>query len=116
MEEIKSSALITFTGTAPSHWLRYVDDTSVTTRTGEVEAFTEHIKAVDNNIRFTREDVRGDSLPFLDCAVHFEEDRSPNIEVKRKPKHREQYSTITPHWTQVGGYQNPKPAGWDHAH
>ena len=28
-----------------------------------------------------QEDVRVDSLPFLDCAVHTEEDRSINIEV-----------------------------------
>lgn len=27
MEKVESRALITFTGTAPSHWLRYVDDT-----------------------------------------------------------------------------------------
>ena len=104
MEEVESSALITFTGTAPSHWLRYVDDTSVTTRTGEVEAFTEHIKAVDNNIRFTREDVRGDSLPFLDGAVHIEENKSLHIEVNRKTTNREQYSILD--------YHPPLNTGW----
>ena len=40
MEEVESRALITFTGTTASHWFRYVEDTWVTIRTGEVEAFT----------------------------------------------------------------------------
>ena len=47
MEEVANRALINFTGTAPSHWFRYVDDTWVKIRTNEVEAFTEHINAVD---------------------------------------------------------------------
>ena len=37
------------------------------------------------------EDVRGDSLPFVDCAVHTEEDRSLNLEVYRKPTRTDQY-------------------------
>ena len=60
----------------------------VNIRANEVETFTEPIHAVDNNIKFPLEDVRGHSLPFLDCAVHTEEDRSLNIEVYRKPTHR----------------------------
>ena len=43
-------------------------------RTREVEAFTEQINAVDNNIEFTKEDVKGDSLPLLDCAIPIEEE------------------------------------------
>ena len=57
----------------------YVDDTWVKIRAREVEAFTEHINAVDNNIKSIGGDVRGGCLPFLDCAVHTEEDRSLNI-------------------------------------
>ena len=41
-----------------------------------------------NNIKFKHEDVREDSLPFLDWAVHTEENRSLNSEVNRKPTHR----------------------------
>ena len=70
MEEVESRAL---TGTTPSHWFRYVDDTRVKLSTREVEAFKEHMNAVDNNIKFTRGDVRADCLHFLDCAVHTEE-------------------------------------------
>ena len=61
-----------------------------------METFTERINAVDNN-KFTQEDVRGDSLPFLDCALHTEEDRSFNIEVYRKPSHTDQYLMFNSH-------------------
>ena len=90
MEEVESRALITFTWTAPSHWFRYVDDTWVKIRAREVEAFPEHIDAVDNN-KFTREHVSVDSLPFLDCAAYTEEERSLNIGVYRKPSQTYQY-------------------------
>ena len=54
MEEVESRVLITFTRIAPSHWFRYVDVTSVKIRAREVEAFTEDINTVDDNIKFTR--------------------------------------------------------------
>ena len=81
MEEVESRALITCTWTAPSHRFRYVGYTWVKIRGREVEAVAEHINAVESNIKFTWEDVRGDSLPFMDCAVHTEEDSSLNFEV-----------------------------------
>ena len=49
MEEVESRALIAVTETAPSHWFMYVNDTWVKFR---VKAFTVHIHAVDNNIKF----------------------------------------------------------------
>ncbi|KAF0037384.1 hypothetical protein F2P81_010258 [Scophthalmus maximus] len=36
---------------------------------------TYNIYSVDRNIKFTREDVSNNSLPFLDCATHIEENR-----------------------------------------
>ena len=65
--------MITFRGTALSYWFRYVVDTWVKIRTREVEAVTEHITAVDSNIKLIQEDVRGDGLPFMDSAVHTED-------------------------------------------
>ena len=63
-----------------------------------MEAFTEHINAVDSNINFTQEDVRGcHSLPLLDCAVHIVEGRSLNIEVYRKSIHRSIFAFDTHH-------------------
>uniref|UniRef100_UPI0009B3C823 LOW QUALITY PROTEIN: uncharacterized protein LOC109967683 n=1 Tax=Monopterus albus TaxID=43700 RepID=UPI0009B3C823 len=97
MEEIEKKALASFTGTAPSHWFRYVDDAWVKIRTQEVEAFTKHINLVDNNIKFTREDARDDCLAFLDCAVHLGGERSLQVEVYRKPTHTDQYLLFDSH-------------------
>eukprot|EP00066_Takifugu_rubripes_P012215 XP_011601481.1 PREDICTED: uncharacterized protein K02A2.6-like [Takifugu rubripes] len=90
-------ALTSFIGTAPSHWYRYVDDRWIKIRTVEVEAFIEHINTVDKNITFTREDVRGSSLSFLDCAVHIEVDSSLNIKIYRKPTNTDQYLLVDSH-------------------
>ena len=77
------------------------------------EQLVPSILAVDNDIKFTREDVRGDGLSFLDCALHNEDDRSLNIEVYRKPTHRLILAVqlSLPTGAQAGGYQNPKPLG-----
>ena len=62
-----------------------------------MEAFPELINVVDSNIQFRREDVRGDSLPLLGCAVHTEEDISLSIELYRKPTHTDQYLPFDSH-------------------
>lgn len=80
MLKVKTSALVCFEGIAPSLWFRYMNDPSVEIRTEEVEAFMDHINTVDSNIKLIREDVKGHSLVFLDCAVHIEHDRRLNIE------------------------------------
>lgn len=50
----------------------------------KVEAVTEHVNAVHNNNKVTQENVSGDILTFLDCAVHIGENRSLNTEVYTK--------------------------------
>ncbi len=97
MEEVEHKALNSFRGTAPSHWFRYVDDTWVKIKTQEVQAFTEHINSVDKNIKFTREDVEDNGLPFLDCDVHIGEDGSLHIGVYRKATHTDQYLFFDSH-------------------
>ncbi|XP_065326070.1 uncharacterized protein LOC135932513 [Pelmatolapia mariae] len=97
MEEVERKALGSFKGRVPSHWYRYVDDTWVKIKTQEVESFTAHINAVDKNIKFTREDTKDNCLPFLDCAVHIEENGNLNIEVYRKPTHTDQYLLFDSH-------------------
>ena len=47
--EVESRAFVTFTGSVLSHWLRCLRDTWIKIRTRELEAFREHIYAVDNN-------------------------------------------------------------------
>ncbi|XP_060756448.1 uncharacterized protein LOC132867510 [Neoarius graeffei] len=49
------------------------------------------------NINFTREDVSGNNLAFLDCDVHIRQDRSLSIEVYRKPTHTDQYLLFDSH-------------------
>ncbi|KAL3978929.1 G2/M phase-specific E3 ubiquitin-protein ligase [Sarotherodon galilaeus] len=75
----------------------HVDNTWVKIKTQEVESFTAHINAVDKNIKFTREDTKDNCLPFLDCAVHIEENGNLNIEVYRKPTHTDQYLLFDSH-------------------
>lgn len=74
-----------------------MDNKWVKIKTQEVEAFAEHINSVDRNIRFTREDVKDNQLPFLDCDVHIGVDRSLHIGVYRKPTHTDQYLLFDSH-------------------
>ncbi|XP_041430610.1 LOW QUALITY PROTEIN: uncharacterized protein LOC121397622 [Xenopus laevis] len=97
MEEVERRALLTFQGTTPTHWFRYVDDTWVTIRSNEVAAFTEHINSVDNNIKFTREDVHENKLAFLDCLICIQEGGNLKTEVYRKPTHTDQYLLFDSH-------------------
>ncbi|TWW62451.1 LIM zinc-binding domain-containing [Takifugu flavidus] len=52
MEKVESQALTSFTGTAPSHWFRYVDDTWVKIQTQELEAFSDHLNKTDEHVKF----------------------------------------------------------------
>ena len=67
----------------PTHWFRYVDDTWVKI------TFTNYINTVDPNIKFTREDAKGNQLAFLDCAVIMGSNSS--FEIYRKLMHSDQY-------------------------
>ncbi|TWW56115.1 hypothetical protein D4764_08G0001020 [Takifugu flavidus] len=51
----------------------------------------------DQHVKFTREDTKGNSLAFLDCAVKITEDRNLTIEVYRKPTHTDQYLQFDSH-------------------
>lgn len=51
MEKVESRALWSFRGTAPSHLFRYVDNSNVRIKTQEIELNTDHINAVDRNIK-----------------------------------------------------------------
>lgn len=68
--EVGSKALPTFKGTTPSYWFRYMDDTWVTIKTLEEEAFSEHLKSV-NNIKFIKEETKENWLKALGqcCAA-----------------------------------------------
>ena len=97
MEKFESVALATYKGTPPSHWYRYVDDTWVLLKKSELEEFSEHINSVDNNIKFTRESLENDQLPFLDCLVRVQPDGTLRTSVYRKATHTDQYLLFNSH-------------------
>ena len=97
MEEVESRTLSSFRGTTPSHWFRYVDGIWVKIRIQEGKAFMEHLNSVDSEIKFTREDMNENKLPFLNSVIHLEKDGRLNIEVYRKPVHTDQYLLFHSH-------------------
>ena len=68
MEEFEDVALNSFTGTPPTHWFRYVDDTWVKIKSTELDSFFDHINNCDKFIKFTVEKVKDRKLAFLDCV------------------------------------------------
>lgn len=65
MELVESKVLGSFKGTAPSHWYRYMVQTV-------------HINSVETK---SPGETKDNSLPFLDRAVHIEENGNLNIKV-----------------------------------
>ena len=57
----------------------------------------EHLNSVDSEIKFTREDMNENKLPFLNSVIHLEKDGRLNIEVYRKPVHTDQYLLFHSH-------------------
>ncbi|RXN35731.1 reverse transcriptase [Labeo rohita] len=97
MEEVEKKALETYSGTLPTHWFRYVDDTWVKIKINEIGPFTDHINSVDDYIKFTKEEMREKQLPFLDCGMYLENEGDLQVEVYRKPTHTDQYLMFDSH-------------------
>ena len=91
MERFEQFALSSYPGSPPSKWYRYVDDTWVIVKFSELDNFFTHINQVDNNIKFTQEGLTDNKLPFLDCLVTVNQDRTLSVSVFRKPTHTDQY-------------------------
>ena len=87
MEEFEAKAI----RTAPSEWLRYVDDTFVKIHEYFVNEFTEHLNSIDENIKFTTELETEGKLPFMDSSITLNDDGSLDLTVYRQPTHAEQY-------------------------
>ncbi|XP_062907927.1 uncharacterized protein LOC134348437 [Mobula hypostoma] len=91
MKEVEKTALNIFHGTSPSQWFRYVGDTWDKIKIHEVQAVTKYINSVDNNIKFTLEDVENNRLDFLDCAILIKKKNGQlDIKVYRKLTHTDQ--------------------------
>ncbi|XP_071495131.1 uncharacterized protein [Diadema antillarum] len=97
MEHFETSALDSFNGTGPSHWYRYVDDTWVKIQSTELDSFFQHINNCDPFIKFTVENIRDNSLPFLDCLITVNKDGTLCSSVYRKPTHTDQYLLFDSH-------------------
>lgn len=55
---VEQRALSSFTGTAPSHWFRYVDDAWVKIQTKELNLFLTHFNNKDKYVKFAQEDLK----------------------------------------------------------
>ena len=56
-----------------------------------VDSFTEHINALDPDIKFTIEPETDGKIPFLDTEIQLNDDASLRTRVYRKPTHTDQY-------------------------
>ena len=92
--------------TTPTKFVeRYVDDTFVIQEEPYKNDFFQHIKSVDDNIKFTAETTKADgSMPFLDTLVTPESDGSLETTVHRKPTHTNQYLQWDSHHTITNKY------------
>ena len=81
----------------PRIWYQFVDDTFCVIKTAFANEFTDHIKSLDKNIKFTREEEEDGALPFLDTLIVREECGSIKVKVYRKPTHTDQYLHVNSH-------------------
>ena len=81
----------------PRLWKRYVDDTCCIVKKGTVEGLLSHLNSVRPSIRFTVEEEREGSLPFLDTLLQRRDDGSLDVTVYRKPTHTYRYLDFQSH-------------------
>ena len=97
MEHFERQALDSYTGTPPTHWYRYVDDTWVKIKVDQLVPFFDHINNVNQYIKFTQEELKDGKLAFLDCSVSIVEDGKLRTSVYRKSTHTDQYLLFESH-------------------
>ncbi|XP_072041441.1 uncharacterized protein [Amphiura filiformis] len=97
MESFEQQALQSYPGVKPRLWLRFVDDTFVSIERTELEGFFQHINKLDDNIKFTQESCKDDTLAFLDCLISVKNDGSLTSNVYRKPTHTDHYLQFGSH-------------------
>ncbi|XP_072041173.1 uncharacterized protein [Amphiura filiformis] len=97
MESFEQQALKSYPGTKPRVWLRFVDDTFVILNRSELDGFFEHINSVDDNIKFTQELCKDNTLAFLDCLISVQSDGTLTSKVYRKPTHTDHYLQFGSH-------------------
>ena len=62
-----------------------------------LENFFHHINAINENIKFTHELYKDNTLVFLDCLITVESNGSLSSQVYRKPTHTDHYLQFRSH-------------------
>ena len=100
MEDLEEKAI----ETAPAEcglslWKRYVDDIMEKIKRNTGDRLTQHLNTIDGtgNIKFTKEGMTENKLPFLDIKVMVNEDGSIRLQIYRKSTHTDQYLMFDSH-------------------
>ena len=96
MEMFEQQALSTAPH-APRMWKRYVDDTFCIMEAEHVEQFLNYINNLRTTIKFTMEQEKEGSLPFLDTLLTREKGGKVTISIYRKPTHTDRYLHYSSH-------------------
>ncbi|XP_045535441.1 uncharacterized protein LOC123721261 [Papilio machaon] len=81
----------------PRYWLRYVDDVfAIVSRRG-IGQLLDHLNEIHPRIRFTTEEEKDGTLPFLDVLVKRESSGCLVHTVYRKPTHTDRYLKADSH-------------------
>ena len=96
MEMFEELALST-ASYAPRIWKKYVDDTFCIMEAEHVDRFLSHINNLRPTIKFTMEQEKEGSLPFLDTLLTRGKEGKINISVYRKTTHTDQYLQYSSH-------------------
>ena len=87
MSNFEFEAMNKFTGTLPSTYRRYVDDTFLIFKNKtDVDSFFQHINNSHPNIKFTMETEHNETFPFFDILVIRQSDGTLTTQVYCKPK------------------------------
>ena len=100
MEWLDQKAISTLPITCcPRLWKRYVDHVLEVIRKGEVDRLTDHLNQTDlsNSIKFTYEQEKDGSIPFLDTLIICKPDGSVKLCIYRKKTHTDQYLQFSSH-------------------
>ena len=82
---------------APRIWKRYVDDTFCIMVTEHVDQFLNYLNNLRPTIKFTMEQEKEGSLPFLDTLLTRGKQGNINISVYRKTTHTDRYLQYSSH-------------------
>jgi hypothetical protein len=86
MSQFEHQALDQYTGTLPSTYRRYVDDTFlIFQHENDMDLFFNYLNTCHRNIKFTKEIESNNKLPFLDVLIRKETDGTLSTSLYRKP-------------------------------